>query len=223
MVDLPSSPLAEVDLEFEKMALETGGFTFTKLPSTTMREKLMQCVAHDICLANVGLAYKMHIMALTMHGTAYADILALIRFVAPYSGYPAAATALGALARYAKELGIETAADTDPGIDTRGGRDACWPVGDDWIAEFLTSRMGRAWSEGRLSERERAFAALAAHVTQQALGPSFRRHVELALEVAPPEEVRAAVRFTSEFGVAKAAAALEELEKVLADVSPGSA
>lgn len=28
MVDLPSSPLADIDPEFEKMALETGGLTY---------------------------------------------------------------------------------------------------------------------------------------------------------------------------------------------------
>ncbi|WP_188193557.1 carboxymuconolactone decarboxylase family protein [Nonomuraea sp. SYSU D8015] len=215
MVDLPSSPLAEVDAEFETMALETGGFTFG-LRHTTTREKLLQVAAHDICLANVGLAFKMHVMAAHQHGASYADLLALIRFVAPYSGYPAAASALSALKQYAGELGLEVAADTDPGRGVPAGQEAVWPVADSWMADFLASRLGRAWSEERLSRRERAFVALAALVTLQALGPSFRRHVELALQVAGPDEVRDAVRFTAEMGVTKAVAALEELDEVLA-------
>jgi alkylhydroperoxidase/carboxymuconolactone decarboxylase family protein YurZ len=49
----------------------------------------------------------MHLMAATkMHGVPYADVLALIRFVAPYSGYPAAADALGALPEIARNLGV---------------------------------------------------------------------------------------------------------------------
>ncbi|NJP92572.1 dehydrogenase [Nonomuraea sp. FMUSA5-5] len=159
MVDLPSGPLAAVDAEFEKMALETGGFTFG-LPGTSVREKLLQVTAHDICRASFGLPFKMHVLAMSRHGVPYADMLALIRFVA--------------------------------------------------------SRTRRAWSEERLSPRERAFVALTAHVTQRALGESFRRHVELALKVASADDIRDAVRFTAEMGVIETCAALEELEKILA-------
>jgi 4-carboxymuconolactone decarboxylase len=37
MVDLPSSPLAAFDPQFEKMALETGGLTY-ELTGTSLRE-----------------------------------------------------------------------------------------------------------------------------------------------------------------------------------------
>jgi 4-carboxymuconolactone decarboxylase len=213
MVDLPSGPLADIDLEFEKMALETGGFTFG-LPGTSAREKLLQVTAHDICRASFGLPFKMHIIALNMHGVPYADMLALIRFVAPYSGYPSAAGALGRVAEIAAEISLDTSAE--PGKVADSSPDAAWPVSDPWMAEFLASRTGRAWSEERLTPRERAFVALTAHVSQRALGESFRQHVELALRVASADEVRDAVRFTAEMGVTEAVAALEELEKVLA-------
>ncbi|MEV4582106.1 hypothetical protein AB0K16_53655 [Nonomuraea jabiensis] len=213
MVDLPSGPLAEVDLEFQKMALETGGLTFD-LAGTTVREKLLQATAHDICRGHLGLAFTMHITALNMHGVPYADMLALIRFVAPYAGYPAAADALGRVAQVAAELGLDTT--PEPSRVAEGSPGVAWPVSDPWMAEFLASRTGRAWSEERLSARERAFVALTAHITRSSFGESFHRHVALALRVAGPGDVRDAVRFTAELGVTDAAAALEALEQVLA-------
>jgi alkylhydroperoxidase/carboxymuconolactone decarboxylase family protein YurZ len=215
VVDLPSSPLANIDPEFEKMALETGGFTFG-LAGTSTREKLMQVTAHDICRASFGLPFALHITALNMHGVSYGDMLALIRFVAPYSGYPSAAGALGQVAQIAEELGLDTTAEPSEVADKPS--DAVWPVTDPWMGEFLASRLGRAWSEERLTLRERAFVALTAHVSQRALGQSFRRHIELALQVASADDVRDAVRMTAEMGVTDAAAALDALEKAL-DVS----
>ncbi|MEO3797391.1 hypothetical protein ABGB14_44935 [Nonomuraea sp. B10E15] len=215
MAKLPSGPLADVDAEFERMALETGGATFG-LSGTSAREKLLQVTAHDICLANVGLAFKMHIQAMNMHGVSYGDMLALIRFVAPYAGYPAAASSLEALRRYGAELGLKVAADVDPERSGEERAEAVVPVADQWLGEFLASRLGRAWTEDRLSARERAFVALTAHVTLGELGPSFRRHVKLALAAASVDEVRDAVRFTGEMGVTRAVAALEALEAVLA-------
>ncbi|WP_454792741.1 carboxymuconolactone decarboxylase family protein [Mycolicibacterium lutetiense] len=213
MVDLPSSPLADIDPEFEKLALETGGLTFG-LPGSTPREKLLQVTAHDICRANFGLPFRMHITALTMHGVPYADILSLIRFVAPYAGYPSAAGALGRVAEIAAGLGIDTT--TERSRVTGETADVTLPVADPWMAEFCASRLGRAWSEQRLSPRERAFVALTAHVSQRSLGESFHRHVQFARTVATPDEIRDAVRFTAELGVTEAIAALESLERVLA-------
>ncbi|MEO3892232.1 hypothetical protein [Nonomuraea sp. B5E05] len=213
MVDLPSGPLAEVDLEFQKMALETGGFTFG-LAGTSVREKLLQVTAHDICRGHLGLAFTMHITALDMHGVPYADMLALIRFVAPYAGYPAAADALSRVAQVAAERGLDTTPQPSRVAESSPG--AAWPVDDPWLAEFLASRTGRAWSEERLSGRERAFVALTAHVARNAFGESFRKHVALALQFAGPDEIRDALRFTAELSVTDTAEALEALEKALA-------
>lgn len=222
MVDLPSGPLADVDLEFQRMALETGELTFG-LPGTSVREKLLQVTAHDICRANLGLAFRMHVTAGAMHGVEYADLLALVRFVAPYAGYPAAADALHRLAEVAKEVGMKVGPDpaaarpAEAVVEQDLRPNLAGLSGDPWMAEFLASRVGRAWTEERLSARERAFVALTAELSQRSLGASFRRHVELALRVADADAVRDAVRFTAELGVADCVAALETLEAVLAD------
>jgi 4-carboxymuconolactone decarboxylase len=84
------------------------------------------------------------------------------------------------------------------------------------MTEFLVSRTGRAWSEGRLSPRERAIVALTTDISLHTLGPSFRTHVELLRRCgAGPEDVRDVVRFTAEMGLAGAVAAMEELDRIL--------
>lgn len=208
MVELPSAPLAAVDPEFEAMALETGAFTYA-LAGTTLREKLLQNLANDVCRLHLGLAFRLHVQAAVGHGVPYADLLALLRFTAPYAGYPAAADALGRLGEVAAELGLER--DPEPG---RVRQQIELPASDDaWAARFLADRTARAWSEARLSRRERAVVALTTDVAQQTLGDSFRRHVREALASGmTAEEVRDAVRYCAEMGVARAAAALRALD-----------
>jgi alkylhydroperoxidase/carboxymuconolactone decarboxylase family protein YurZ len=216
MVDLPSRPLAVLDPEFERMALETGSLTYG-LTGTNFREKLLQNLANDICRLHLGLAFRLHVQAALGHGIPYADLLALIRFVAPYAGYPASADALARLG----ELAVELGADTSAAASQRDPADTPEPdrylnTTDAWMASFLASRIERAWSEGALSRRELAFVALTADVALQTLGASFRTHVTLALDSgANPDAVRDAVRFTAEMGIAKAAAGLSELDAVL--------
>ena len=148
-----------------------------------------------------------------MHGIPYADLLALVRFTAPYAGYPAAADALARLGEIAGELGIDTRAD-DPGrADPRGAEH--FRSDDAWMAQFVADRTARAWSEERLSRRERAVIALTTDVGQQTLGESFHLHVRQALDAGlSPEEIRDAVRFCGEMGVAKAVEAVRELGAV---------
>ncbi|WP_017537597.1 carboxymuconolactone decarboxylase family protein [Nocardiopsis halophila] len=222
MVDLPSRPLADIDPEFERMALETGRLVYG-LTGTTLREKLLQNLADDICRLQTGLAFELHVQAAAMHGIPYADLLALVRFTAPYSGYPAAADALARLAKVAVGLGM----DTGPASPGRAGPEdaphtgAVGACGDPWTANFLADRTARAWSEHRLSARERAFVALTTDVCHQALGAPFRLHVKSALEAgAAPEHVRDAVRFCAEHGAARVTAAVGELDSVLAALAP---
>jgi 4-carboxymuconolactone decarboxylase len=221
MVDLPSSPLAEVDPLFEQMALETGQLTYG-LSGTSVREKFLQIIASDVCRLNLGLAFRMHLTAaVAMHGVPYADILALICFVAPYAGYPAAADALGRLPEIAAELDLDTTHTLDPDRDpVDGGRpgqpDAIPASPDAWAADFLASRIGRSWSEERLSPRERALVALTTDVCFQTFGPTFQRSVRLARESGVQDnELRDAVRFTAELGIARTISALRELDKIL--------
>lgn len=215
-VELPSSPLGEVDPQFERLALDVGAATFG-LGGTSVREKLLQNLTMDICRPCLGLAFRMHVTAATMHGLGYADLLAAIRFVAPYSGYPAAADALARLRDVAVEIGMDTS-DLDDASAPGAVAVVVSHVGttDEWTTEFVAWQLSRAWSEHRLSVRERAIMALTSDVAQQALGESFRRHVALALDAGlGTDGVRDVVRFCAEHGIARAAAALRELDNVV--------
>ncbi|WP_231984297.1 carboxymuconolactone decarboxylase family protein [Mycobacterium sp. E342] len=216
-VDLPSSPLGEVDPQFEKLAVE-GIATFTfALPGTSVREKLLQNLTLDVCRSYMGLAFRMHVTAARMHGLTYADLLAAIRFIAPYSGYPAAADALARLKEVATEIGLDTNDLGEPPMTGAGG-DGVARLGtaDEWTTKFLDWQLSRAWSEDRLSMRERAIMALTSDVSQQALDETFHRHVELALDTGlGADGVRDVVRFCAEHGIARVVAALRELDNVL--------
>lgn len=215
-MDLPSSPLGELDPQFEKLGLEVAAFTFG-LAGTSVREKLLQTVTLDICRAHLGLAFRMHVTAATMHGVTYAELLAAIRFVAPYSGYPAAADALARLTEVAAEIGLDTSdlgeqPETGAVNDAAGRRD----IADESTAEFVDWQLSRAWSEDLLSRRERAIMALTSDVGQRDLDESLRRHAELALDAGlSADDVRDVIRFCAEYGIGRAAAALRALDDVL--------
>ncbi|MEV6273405.1 hypothetical protein AB0L64_39985 [Kribbella sp. NPDC051936] len=210
-----------MDPVFEQMALETGSRTFG-LSGTSVREKFLQLFAHDVCRLNLGMAFRMHVMAATtMHGVPYADVLAVIRFVAPYSGYPAAADALGRLPEIVRNLGLDTDVPADAALDSvdagrPGQPDSAPASADAWLTGFVMSRVGRSWSEERLSIRERAFVAMTTDVCFQTLGSTFERHVRIAQnDGVPDDDIRDAIRFTAELGIVRTVNALEELEKIL--------
>jgi alkylhydroperoxidase/carboxymuconolactone decarboxylase family protein YurZ len=212
-VDLPSGPLAAVDPEFERMALETGAFTYG-LGGTSVREKLLQVLADDVCRAHLGLAFRMHVTA-KMHGIPYGDLLALLRFVAPYAGYPAAADALGRLGALASEIGFDTSVAAEP--EREAARpDPALRSSDEWMARFLASRTGRSWSEPSLSPRERVIVVITIDVGMPDPADGFREHVLLARRIGlRADEIRDVVRFTAELGSARAVAALVELDRIL--------
>lgn len=211
-VDLPSSPLAAVDPEFERMALETGAFTYG-LSGTSVREKLLQVITDDVCRAHLGLAFRLHVTAAKMHGIPYADLLALLRFVAPYAGYPAAADALERLGALGPELGFDPTVAAEPEGD-HGEPDPALRSSDEWMAGFLASRTGRAWSEVRLTPRERAIVVITTDVSMQALGDPFHGHLQLARHLGlSDDEIRDVVRFTAELCGSRTVAALAELDR----------
>jgi 4-carboxymuconolactone decarboxylase len=223
MVDLPSQPLGDIDPEFQKIALETGEWTYG-LSGTTTREKLLLNLANDVCREHFGLAFRLHVQAALFHGVPFSDVLGVVRFIGPYAGYPAAADALERLGAIGSELGVdvrsvaaEAAVDGSSGTpDQRSRPGEGFDTRDEWLASFITSRTDRSWAMTGLSARELAYLALTADVAQQTLGDSFRVHVRLAHESgAAPEEIRDVVRFLAECGIAKAAAALRELDTVL--------
>ena len=148
MVELPSQPLGDIDPEFEKIALETGGLTYS-LSGTTTREKLLLNLANDVCREHFGLAFRLHIQAALSLGVPFVDVLGVVRFMGPYAGYPAAADALEQLGVIGGELGVDVrSVAAKVGVDGSSGSpeqllrlDEGFDTTDEWLAP-TSSRPG---------------------------------------------------------------------------------
>lgn len=212
MTELPSGPLVEADPAFARLGLETGQLTYA-LPATTVREKVLQNLADDVCRGDLGLAFQLHVTSAHLQGLSYADLLALIRFVAPYAGYPAAADAIGRVGGIAAAAGMDTSVVEDAAAPAGAGTD--FGCADPWLADFARSRSARAAGEKRLDEREQALVALTAAISLGTFGLEFAVLVHRALDVAGPDAVRDAVRFCGETGLMHAVRAMAELDALV--------
>jgi alkylhydroperoxidase/carboxymuconolactone decarboxylase family protein YurZ len=226
MTELPSAPLARTDPGFEQMALKTGAATYG-LQNLSVREKLLLCIGNDVCRGHFQLAMTMHVTACRMHDIPLADVVSAIRFIAPYSGYPAVADTLNRLGEIAEEMGLDILAAAEEASDPEATAASSRPgdvvpglgASDPWFQEFVEEQTGRLWSETRLTQKECAYLALTADIAFQTLGESFRQHVQWALDAgASPDEVRDAIRFHAENGIGKTAEALMALDRVLETV-----
>ncbi|MEU4249388.1 carboxymuconolactone decarboxylase family protein [Amycolatopsis sp. NPDC026612] len=221
--------LAALDPAFARMAGATARYV-RSIPELTDREKTFLCVTADVCQGSLGLAFRAHVRAGLAAGVSTADVRELLRFVSYDCGYHAATAGIERIAELETELGL---AHPDPGSSTPepAGPDAApSPLPDavrarldELDAHFtgyfdLQSRMRADHGPGTLSERERGLVSLSVDVHYQTLADTFRIHVGRALRGgAAPEDVRAALRFTAQFGVTRAWHAWEALNAILAE------
>jgi alkylhydroperoxidase/carboxymuconolactone decarboxylase family protein YurZ len=149
----------------------------------------------------------------------------LLHFISCDSGYPAALSALARLTDIEREHGLPAPTGQGHPVNAGGAgspipaptRQAVHNL-DPGFADYmdLQSRM-RAGMQ-RLSVRERAFATMTVDVLYQTLEESFRVHVTRALNTgATPEEVRAVVRFSAQFGMTKAWRGLRTLNALFTE------
>jgi len=211
LVELPSSPLGEADPAFESIALETAHVTF-QLPGTTVREKLLQNIAQDVVRNQLGLAFRLHVKAAQMHEVPTAHLFALLRFIAPLTGYPAAAEAVGSLADLVgTDVGAaEPTAGTpnSPGPGQSVPRALLTRMADPWLSAFMAARLARAWDESGLSQREKVIVAMTVAVVGAAEGQTLTGCVRAGLEVGmPAAALLDAVRYCAELHPDRASAA----------------
>ena len=211
-VELPSSPLGEADPALEALALETGRLAF-QLARTSVREKLLQNIAQDAVRSQLGLAFRLHVTAAQMHDVPTAHLFALLRFVAPLTGYPAAAEAVGALADLigADRGAADLAADEldAPGSERSVPRALLADTADQWLSAFMVSRLKHAWSENALSQREKIIVAITVAVVGAAEEHTLTACVQAGLEVGVPSAAMMdAVRYCAELRPDRTPAAL---------------
>ncbi|GAA3812418.1 hypothetical protein GCM10022226_36380 [Sphaerisporangium flaviroseum] len=87
------------------------------------------------------------------------------------------------------------------------------------FAEYMELQSRMRAGMRRLSWRERAFATMTVDVLFQTLEESFRVHVTRAIAAgATPEEVRAVVLFSAQFGMTKTWRALRVLNALFTEI-----
>jgi alkylhydroperoxidase/carboxymuconolactone decarboxylase family protein YurZ len=213
----PGGPVGS-DPAFAQMVRASAGHV-RAIGELTEREKTFLCVTADVCQSAYGSAFEAHVRIGLDNGVSTSDIRGLLRFIAYDSGYHVAAVGLEQLAGYEERHDIkpEQVEPLPDNLLTNGPGAAPTPLPEpireqlrgldpDFLAFFdLQSRMRSEHGPGTLSERERGFASLSIDVHYQTLGETFRAHVGRALRGgASREDVRAALRFNSLFGVTRA-------------------
>ena len=192
------------------------------IPQLSNREKTFLCVVADVCHANLGSAFELHVRTGLAHGVSLADIRVLLRFISYDTGYQAALEAfaaldaLGGLAGIEPEGSLPKTALLPEELTTTGASAAPSPLPeplraalrglDPHFAEYcdLQSRMRTPSGPDTLSIRERAFALMSIDVHYQTLDDSFRVHTGRALSAgASPQDVRAVLRFIAHFGLTR--------------------
>jgi alkylhydroperoxidase/carboxymuconolactone decarboxylase family protein YurZ len=216
---------------FAQMARATSAHA-GDVPELTVREKAFLSLTADVCQQTLGLPFELHVDRALAAGVTTADIRALLRLISYDTGYHAAMAAFARLTEIETARGIPTP-DVEPLPDdlvSTGPDAARTPLPeavasrtrelDDHFADHmaLQSRMRLPAGPGTLDVRERSFATMSIDVHYQTLGDTFRVHVTRALRGgASPEDVRAVLRFTAQFGVTRAWHAWEPLNKYLAE------
>jgi alkylhydroperoxidase/carboxymuconolactone decarboxylase family protein YurZ len=222
--------VSKLDPVFAEMSAATDHDVWARIPELTAREKALLCVVADVCQQTLGLPFELHVMTAREHGVDADDLRELLRFIAYDSGYPAALAALDRLTGIEHEHGLPGPTGQRHEVNADGtGSPIPAPVRgavhglDGHLGRHmdLQSRM-RAGME-RLSVRERAFATITVDVLYQTLDESLRVHVTRALgSGATPEDVRAVVRFSAQFGMTKAWRGLRALDELLTGAYAGS-
>jgi alkylhydroperoxidase/carboxymuconolactone decarboxylase family protein YurZ len=203
------------------------------IPELTDREKTFLCVVADICQPSLGLAFEAHVRAGLGRGVSTADIRALLRFISYDCGYPAATAGFERLAEFEAAEGIsrqeveplaadllETGAGAAPSPLPETIRGQLNELDEQFTDYFdLQSRMRSGSGPDTLTERERGFASLSVDVHYQTLEETFQAHIGRALRGgASRNDVRAALRFNSQFGVTKAWHGWKALNAYFADL-----
>jgi len=215
--------VSKLDPVFAEMSAATDHNVWARLPELTAREKILLCVVADVCQQTLGLPFELHVTAAREHGVDADDLREMLRFIAYDSGYPAALAALDRLTGIEQEYGLPGPTGQRHEVNADGtGSPIPAPVRgavhglDGGFGDFMDLQSRMRASMERLSVRERAFATITVDVLYQTLEESFRVHVTRALGAgATPQDVRAVVRFSAQFGMTKAWRGLRALDELL--------
>ncbi|GII58107.1 carboxymuconolactone decarboxylase [Planotetraspora thailandica] len=215
----------ELDPVFAEMTAATYHKAWEETPELTTREKVLLSVVADVCQQTLGLPFELHVTMGREHGVSADDLRELLRFIAYDSGYPAAIEALTRVTAIEREHGLAGPTGQGHEVNAEGSgspipasaRQAVRNL-DARFADYMDLQSRMRAGMRRLSVRERAFATVTVDVLYQTLEESFRLHVTRALGAgATPDDVRAVVRFSAQFGMTKAWRGLRVLDALFTE------
>ncbi|MER6574366.1 carboxymuconolactone decarboxylase family protein [Nonomuraea sp. NPDC001023] len=216
-----------LDPVFAEMSAATDRLLWDEVPELTRREKVLLCLTADVCQQTLGLPFEQHVTMAADCGLSADDLREMLCFVAYDSGYPAALTALARLTELERTHALPTPTGQGHEVNADGTGSPLPEAMRQAVAALdrpfstymdLQSRM-RAGMQ-RVSPRERAFITMTVDVLYQTLEESFRAHLTRALGAgATPEEARAVVRFSAQFGMTKAWRAMHVLNALLTELT----
>ncbi|MFL6075982.1 MAG: carboxymuconolactone decarboxylase family protein [Mycobacteriales bacterium] len=218
--------MIQLDPDFDRLVAATERHAWD-IPRLTDREKVFLTVVADVCNQTLGSPFAQHVAAGGKHGVYPDDLRALIRLVAFETGYPAALAAYGRLAEVERELGLPATGDGEvpgaanaPSSPPPAAARALWHEVDPGYGEYLDLQSGMLGELTGISVRERAFSAITCDVLYQTLEETLRVHTGRALGAgAGPDDVRAVVLFTAQFGVTRTWKAFRALNHHLAELA----
>ncbi|MFF0306272.1 carboxymuconolactone decarboxylase family protein [Streptosporangium sp. NPDC004379] len=214
-----------LDSVFAEMSAATDHLLRDETPELTGREKVLLYLTADVCQQTLGPPFEQHVTMAADCGLSTDDLHEMLRFVAYDSGYPAALAALTRLTELerAHVLPAPTGQGHEVNADGTGSpmpesmRQAVATL-DAPFGTYMDLQSRMRAGMRLLSVRERAFITMTVDVLFQTLQESFHAHVTRALGAgATPEEARAVVRFSAQFGMTKAWRAMHVLDALLTE------
>jgi alkylhydroperoxidase/carboxymuconolactone decarboxylase family protein YurZ len=226
-----NTPVTSLDPLFAQMGAATIQHAWA-IPELTDREKVFLTITADVCQGTLGRPFELHVRSGSGHSVSTADIRDLLRFVSYDTGYHAALAALDRLAEIESADGlpgpdvellaaeqVDTGPDAAPSPLPAAVRAKLQEM-DPHFTEFFDLQSRMRAGAGTLSVRERAFTTMSVDVHYQTLDETFRIHISRALGAgASHDDVRAALRFTAQFGATRAWQAWRAFNAHLADLT----
>ena len=207
-----NAPVFAIDPTFGEMAVQMGEATWS-IPELSQREKVLICIAADVCARDIELPLEMHVQMAAANQVPMDDVREAILQSAIEAGHTAALLALKTFKELCKKIGLDGVAN-DEQIPASLSFDyfSNGELVDQGLTIMWKPIMEKHWSRPGLTLKERAYISLTGNVLQGVLGEPFQHNVTIARDHgASVDQVKALCRFLSEFGYSRAVSALAAL------------
>jgi 4-carboxymuconolactone decarboxylase len=203
-----NAPVFGIDPSFGEMAVQMSE-ALSSIQGLSQPEKVLVCVAADVCMRDTGLPLEMHIQMAAANEAPMDDVREVILQSAIEAGHTAALSALTKFKELCKKLDLKGVRNNEQ-IPLSFDYFSTGPPVDPALTVMWNPIMKNRWSRPCLTLKERSYISLTGNVLQVVLGGPFQHNVTIARDQgANVDQIRALCRFVSEFGYSRAVSALD--------------